>query len=117
GDSKALKDYNASLHGFGLGGAYYLVPANVYFSVTLALSELTAAYTGPSTGSEGSGTDINLFTDMGIGGTIMAGKEWWITRNWGVGVAGVAYLASMRVPHYSRATAEALSLVLSTTYN
>jgi hypothetical protein len=48
----------------------------------------------------------------------MVGKEWWVSANWGLGVAGIVHLASMKSTNEdSRVTAETLSLVLSATYN
>jgi YD repeat-containing protein len=116
GVSTTLNDYQVILAGIGPGATYYLVPANVYFSATLAFSKLSSRYNGPS-GSEGSGTELVLFSDMGIGGAFTMGKEWWVSTNWGVGVAGTVRLASMKVPNDSRATAEAFAVVLSATYN
>ena len=63
-----------------------------------------------------------LFQDVdGICSTplfFMVGKEWWVSANWGLGVAGIVHIASMKLPNTdSRATADALSLVLSATYN
>jgi len=112
-----LTNYDVDLAGFGPGAAYYLVPENLYFSATIAFSKLTSSYNGPS-GSEGSGSALMIFTDTGIGATLMVGKEWWVSADWGLGVAGIAYLASMKVTNDdSRVTAEAVSLVLSATYN
>ena len=115
--STTLTNYDVDLAGFGPGAAYYLVPANLYFSGTIAFSKLTSSYNGPS-GSEGDGSDLEIFTKTDIGGTLMVGKEWWVSTNWGLGVAGIVYLASMKRTNVdSRVTAEALSLVLSATYN
>ena len=115
--STPLNNYDVDLAGFGPGATYYLVPANLYFSGTIAFSKLTSGYNGPS-GSEGSGTDLEIFTNTGIGATLMVGKEWWVSANWGLGIAGIAYVASMKITNEdSRVTAEALSLVLSATYN
>jgi hypothetical protein len=112
-----LTNYDVDLAGFGPGAAYYLAPANLYFSAALALSKLTSSYNGPS-GSEGDGTALEIFTRTDIGGTVMVGKEWWASANWGLGVAAIGYLASMkRTNEDSRVTAEAFSIVLSATYN
>ena len=101
-----------------LTGAYYLLPAHLYFSGTLTLSYLSRGYYGVSSGSEGSGGNGAILTNTDIGGSFMVGKEWWVSANWGLGVAGIVHIASMKLPNTdSRATAEALSLVLSATYN
>lgn len=112
-----LTDYDVDLAGFGPGLAYYLVPVNLYFSGTLTFPKLTSSYNGVS-GSEASGTDLYIVTNVGIGATLMVGKEWWASANWGLGVAGIVHLASMSATtEDARVTARALSLVLSATYN
>ena len=118
GVSTTLDDYDVSLAGIGPGAAYYLVPANLCFSGTLAFFRLTKGYHGPSPGSEGTGGNGAILTDTGIGAAFMVGKEWWVSTNWGLGVAGIVHLASMKLTDGdTRAVAEALSLVLSATYN
>jgi hypothetical protein len=118
GVSTTLTDYDVSLAGIGPGVAYYLVPANLYFSGTLAFLRLTKGYHGPSPGSEGTGGNGAILTDTGIGAAFVVGKEWWVSTNWGLGVAGIVHVASMKLTDSdARATAEALSLVFSATYN
>jgi hypothetical protein len=118
GVSTTITGHDFSLAGIGPGAAYYLLPANLYFSGTLTLSYLTRGYYGLSPGSEGSGGNGAILTNTDLGGTFMVGKEWWVSANWGLGVAGIVHVASMKLPNTaSRATAEALSLVLSATYN
>jgi hypothetical protein len=118
GVSTTRTGHDLSLAGIGPGAAYYLLPAHLYFSGTLTLSYLARGYYGVSSGSEGSGGNGAILTNRDIGGTFMVGKEWWVSANWGLGVAGIVHIASMKLPNTdSRATAEALSLVLSATYN
>jgi hypothetical protein len=116
GTSSTLTDYNVNLFGIGPGVAYFLVPANVYFSGTLAFSQLTESYNG-SSNSSSNNNSVDL-TNMGIGASFMVGKEWWVSTNWGLGVAGMLHLASMKMKNYdSRATAEAISILFSATCN
>jgi hypothetical protein len=118
GVATTLTDYDVSLAGIGPGAAYYLVPANLYFSGTVALFRLTKGYRGPSSGSRSESHGGAIITDRGIGAAFMVGKEWWVSMNWGLGLAGIVHVASMKVTNdESRATAGALSLVLSATYN
>jgi len=115
GVSTTLTGHGLTLAGLGPGAAYYLLPAHLYFSGTLTLSYLPRGYYGVSSGAGGNGA---ILTNKDIGGTFMVGKEWWVSANWGLGVAGIVHLASMKLPNTApRATAEALSLVLSATYN
>jgi hypothetical protein len=116
GTSNTLTGYNVDLFGIGPGVAYFLVPANVYFSGTLAFSQLTESYNG-SSNSSSNNNSVDL-TNMGIGASFMVGKEWWVSTNWGLGVAGMLHLASMKMKNYdSRATAEAISILFSATCN
>ena len=109
------------LWGFGPGIAYYLMPWNVYTSVTAGLAKITFvdAYTDYPAPD----------TDMGYVGAFVVGKEWWSGPDWGVGIAGrFSYARSMK--HLqdvdgNRSTiwvdsdmhATSFSLSLSATYN
>jgi len=76
-----------TLLGFGPGISYYL-PLNLYVSGTLTLAKLWFV------------DDYTNFpppdTDWGIGGSLAVGKEWWISRNWGIGIAARVDYASMK---------------------
>ena len=66
--------------GLGLGLTYYFMPINLY----------AAAAVGVGVGSEkitGSDFVIEVNTDPGFAMNLMLGKEWWISRRWGLGVA------------------------------
>ena len=67
-------DLSTSLVGIGL--TYYF-PTNFYLSgaIGVAKSEIE---TNGQTGE----------TDNGYGINLMIGKEWWVSDNWGIGVAG-----------------------------
>jgi hypothetical protein len=67
-----------SFSGFGPGIAYYLEPTNVFFSGTIVFSELDLL--------ADNGTLVTK-TRRGIGLSAMAGKEWWISTNWALGLA------------------------------
>jgi len=72
-------DTSLSLGGLGGGIAIYL-PNNIYLSGTLAFARLVFDPNTDRDDDEGS-TDI--------GGALLAtvGKEWWVSANWGLGVA------------------------------
>jgi hypothetical protein len=98
------------MFGVGPGIAYYLEPGNVYFSGTLAFTKITFS----DTYSQYTTSDTNL----GVGASFMVGKEWWIGRRTGLGLAGQLHVASMTDPYYStRMTATAFSLLCSLTFN
>jgi hypothetical protein len=63
---------------FGGGATYYFMPINLYVSGVVGLSWLSLYYqTGDQTRPVVAGFGINL--DVG--------KEWWLSNDWGVGVA------------------------------
>jgi len=111
-----LTGLDMTMVGFGPGIAYYLQPINVYLSGTLVFSRISFTETS---------TDYTLgSTDIGFGGSFMAGKEWWITADWGLGIAGQLFVGTMRDhPEYDRIVydarmrAFAFSLLFSATYN
>jgi len=114
GDTSQSLGYDLNMFGIGPGVAYYLVPANIYFSGTLAFSQVTESSHNSGSGNSGS---IDL-TEMGVGLNILVGKEWWVSHDWGLGVAGQLYVASMKMKYDdSRMTATALSVLFSATYN
>lgn len=65
---------SATLSGFGLNLTYYFMPANIYVSVTPSIATLSVESGGQS-GETNNGFAIRL----------AAGKEWWVSDNWGVG--------------------------------
>ena len=57
-------------------------------------------------------------TNLGIGLSFMVGKEWWVARDWGIGIAGQIHIATMHDPSYNaRMRASAFSILFSATYN
>jgi hypothetical protein len=102
-----------TLFGFGPGIAYYIEPINLYLSGTLAFSQVS--FTDSSYGNYATSD-----TNWGVGASFVVGKEWWVARDWGIGLAGQLHLASMsdNVQGYdTRMTAAAFSLLFSATYN
>jgi hypothetical protein len=112
GGSSGYPGVDVTLFGFGPGIAYYLEPGNVYLSATLAFSKLSFSNTNYDYYSYAEDTDL------GIGGSFMVGKEWWVGRHLGMGVAGMLHLASMRDSYYdTRLTATAFSVLFSLSFN
>jgi hypothetical protein len=86
GEEAEAEDMTASLGAVGIGMAYYL-PSNVYFSGTLAVSQLRL--------SDDSGDEDNdAETEIGPAFMAQIGKEWWVSDNWGLGLAGQFILSS-----------------------
>jgi len=110
GFASGTSNGSAVVTGIGPGVAYYLEPFNVYFSGTLGAMAFEM-------------DDVNgnaiYQTKAGIGCQILVGKEWWISQDWGLGVAGEFVGASMKDKSDNGITwsATAFSLLFSTTYN
>ena len=94
--------------GFGGGVAYFFMPINAYVSGTLSLSQLTVQENGRETGD----------TDSGPGLSVMAGKEWWVGQNVGVGVAAQAFFGTQPEKNSDVSwSTTAFAVVLSASYN
>lgn len=64
---------------------YYFMPSNVYLSGSLGLANAAIE------------TDFDTFdSDFGYGINLAVGKEWWVSDNWGLGVASHLYYS--RIP-------------------
>ena len=67
---------------FGPNATFYVMPANVYFSITVGVAVLTASRNGTTNN-----------TQTGVGGRLQLGKEWWASEHWGLGLAAHLTLA------------------------
>jgi len=91
----------------GIGGTYYLMPMNVYVSASFGLGGMQFI---PK-------KDIDpQDTDAGFGWELMAGKEWWVADDWGLGAA--LQFAMVNTPDEGkRSAAFAVNALFSATYN
>ena len=116
GVSMSNTNTSADSFGFGAGVAYYLEPSNVYFAGSILANQLQIDDTDGTT---------TATTQWGLGLEGIVGKEWWVSDNWGLGVAGQVLWASMKdkttfdgtlgtPPTW---TSTAFSLLFSATYN
>ena len=64
---------------FAAGLTYYFMPHNIFVSGSAGLAAFTV---------DNRDTDYKVSTDNGFGFQLKAGKEWWISRRWGLGVSG-----------------------------
>jgi hypothetical protein len=78
-------DVSAGAVGVGVGLAYYVMPANVYVSGTVSMSQISIQEDGDEIGE----------TDFGPGVSLMVGKEWWVSPTWGLGVAAQLFAGQM----------------------
>ncbi|HEY0706170.1 MAG TPA: hypothetical protein VGG33_05200, partial [Polyangia bacterium] len=86
GQSSSTEGTSASLVGVGAGLAYYL-PNNIYVSGTLAFTQISLMDEDDEEIAD---------TEFGPGLSLVVGKEWWVSENWGLGIAGQLYAARMK---------------------
>jgi hypothetical protein len=109
---------NLEFLGFGPGVKYYL-PWNIFVSGSLLISRFHAD--GGSPGDTRYGyTDTSQW---GLAGRFSAGKEWWVSANWGVGIAVEGFVGRMAATlepweedEYSY-TVKGFSLLASASFN
>lgn len=87
GDVEGELDGDLTLGAVGVGLTYYLMPANVYLSGSVGIGSLNLE-----------ADDEDLESDNGMVIDLTIGKEWWVGRNWGLGVAGSLGLHSIPDP-------------------
>ena len=100
-----------TLWGYGPGIAYYFEPRNIFVSAAIAFCKLDLHDDQANTLTA---------TRRGIGLDAMAGKEWWLTTNWALGLALQLQYARMtdRAPDPSPVvSARAISLLGTATFN
>ena len=86
GDSGEL-DGSLASHLLGIGLTYYFMPVNLYLTAVIGAGWLTL---DPDTDDD----EDSRATDMGVGFEFDVGKEWWVSDNWGLGLAGRFSLSS-----------------------
>jgi hypothetical protein len=87
------------------------MPLNLYLSGTLLLQQVSLS------DSNDSNSTLNL-TNVGLAASLMVGKDWWVSENWGLGAAAQLLLGSAKDRYVdSNWTTAALALMFSATYN
>jgi hypothetical protein len=115
--AESIQDASVSVGGLGGGLAYYIMPANVYLSGALVITQLSFDDHTNDSFSD------NSFTDPGLGIDLTVGKEWFVSDNWGLGVALQFMAASMRAKETTvgidspRWNAVGLAVAFSATFN
>ncbi|MCK4829135.1 hypothetical protein KA005_76135 [bacterium] len=79
---------------YGAGLSYYFMPSNYYLSGSFSLCSNKIRTTA---------NNVENTTDSGWGLYLSAGKEWWVSPNWGLGLAGFAHYSqtSGKEPSYN----------------
>ena len=85
GESGSTSDVKVSVYDVGGGITYYLMPSNVYFALSLLISQAELEFNNTKGESE-----------YGIGFNAMIGKEWWIGEDWGIGATIYVYYSTMK---------------------
>jgi len=62
----------------GAGITYYVMPVNILFSGSVGIGNFTLV--------DGK-NDTSISTDRGVSFQLKAGKEWWVSKRWGLGFA------------------------------
>lgn len=114
--SENLSGVSMSMFGIGPGVAYYFMPLNAFVSGTALLTKISFTDDVYDTSLGDS--------DLGFGLAVTGGKEWWVSHDWGIGLAARLYFGSMGdhpqaygVVYDTRLDALAFSLLFSATYN
>ena len=87
GTSGTASGLTVTMVGLGPGVAYYF-DGNLYVSGTLLFTKLSF--------SDSNTSDQLASTNWGFGAGLTFGKEWWVSRDWGLGVSGQFLAASMK---------------------
>lgn len=95
---------------YGVGLTFYFDAINAYLSADAGIA-IARISTGSITGTSESGFGLNL----------QIGKEWWASRDWGIGVALFYHYSSMKDQAFGNVvpqiTNSVIGLALSATYN
>ena len=105
-------DVEASIAGVGLGVVHYFMPINLYVSGALVFDRIFVKVpTSPTITQE-------FETDSGMGLSVMIGKEWWVSDNWGLGVAAAYRQSNMTSKDGDTDwTTNAFNILFSASYN
>jgi hypothetical protein len=90
GRSESSSDFTVGVVDLGIGITYYLMPVNIYFSLSALYSQAQLEYNNTKSESE-----IGFDNFSGI--NIMVGKEWWVGAQWALGLSLYGYYSGMHV--------------------
>jgi hypothetical protein len=100
--------HELNLLSVGPGIAYYFMPSNVFISGAAMLSELDV----------NANDDTIWETSTGIALAVTIGKEWWVSDNWALGVAGELVVAVLPPEDHGYTWgAGAVNVAFTATYN
>ncbi|HEY3370684.1 MAG TPA: hypothetical protein VGK10_07545 [Prolixibacteraceae bacterium] len=79
---KQPQSFSISEDMYGAGLTYYAMPSNLFVSGSIGLGTYTVLDKGVN--------NTNITTQGGFSMQLKMGKEWWVSKNWGLGV-GLTY--------------------------
>ncbi|MFP2959703.1 outer membrane beta-barrel protein [Myxococcus sp. 1LA] len=101
-------DWSQNLGAVGLGVTYYFMPANIYLSGAISYTQLSITERDEKVAE----------TELGGGLHLGIGKEWWVSKNWGLGIGAELALGRIRDDsNNDNWNVTNVSIVLSATYN
>ena len=83
------QDVTASIGAYGGGVTWDHLDTNLYLSVVAALVHASIEEQDRQDDS----IDTRFRTDLGFGGAVTFGKEWWVDDEWGIGGAATAQVS------------------------
>lgn len=101
-------EWSQNFGAVGLGVTYYIMPANIYLSGAITYTQLSISERNEKVAE----------TDLGGGLHLGIGKEWWVSKNWGLGIGAELALGRIRDEGSSdNWNVTNVAIVLSATYN
>lgn len=101
-------EWSQNFGAVGLGVTYYIMPANIYLSGAISYTQLSISERNEKVAE----------TDLGGGLHLGIGKEWWVSKNWGLGIGAELALGRIRDEGSSdNWNVTNVAIVLSATYN
>jgi hypothetical protein len=105
----STSDYSASMFLYGVGVTYFIPPRNYYVSGSVGLALFTM---------EDDDDYIKASSSLGLGFQLLAGKEWWISENWGIGIAvAMSYGSADDKDDAGEMSAFGINFFITATYN
>lgn len=81
--SKLPEPESFSSDGFGVGGSYFIMPHNISLDLAVLSTRTRVVWVQPDFLSSG----VKSNTERGLGLRLGVTKEWWVSNDWGLGVA------------------------------
>lgn len=106
---------HTAIGAIGPGLAYYFMPINLHVGATLVLAVASVGT------EEGDGDRRDRQTEAGPGLSLTVGRDWWISSNWGLGVAARLFGSRLKDESITRDDSHwrvgTLTVLFSATYN